>query len=415
MAEPKRWRFTSGAAGSRVTVYEREPGGPLWARCWDASLGNGKGGMRRLSLGHRDKAKAEAYAVKEAAKLQEGTAELQQARLTLARLFALYLTHHSPKKTAEQQDDDRRQVELWTRILGANRDPHLIRNAHLEDFERRRRSGEIDSRGLPVPIEKRRAVRARTVEHDVKWLRWCCNWAMRHEDENGRPLLRENPVRYIPKPERNPRRPVASTDRYEALRAVADRVMMEDRGKGKRTPRRSYLSELLDIAHGTGRRIRAICRLRVEDLRLEANAEHGPFGAIRWPATTDKQGRESVVPMSPLVRDAVKRALGERAITAGYLFPMPTNPARPITAERAALWLRKAEKLAGLTHQDGGAWHPFRRGFATARKHLPLPDLAAAGGWKGTETLTRCYLHPDSETLLKVVLAGAELREVRHA
>ncbi len=153
----------------------------------------------------------------------------------------------------------------------------------------------------------------------------------------------------------------------------------------------------------------------LQDLRLEAGAEHGPFGAIRWPAETDKQGRETVVPISPAVRDAVKRALAERAITAGYLFPMPTNPVKPISKDRATRWLRKAETLAELEHLVGGSWHPFRRGFATARKHLPLTDLAAAGGWKGTETLTRCYLHPDADTMLKVVLGGAELREVKQA
>lgn len=80
---------------------------------------------------------------------------------------------------------------------------------------------------------------------------------------------------------------------------------------------------------------------------------------------------------------------------------------------RARLWLRGAETLAGLEAQEQGCWHPYRRGFATARKHLPLTDLAAAGGWKSTETLTRCYLHPDDDTMLRVVMGGAELRAVR--
>ena len=32
-------------------------------------------------------------------------------------------------------------------------------------------------------------------------------------------------------------------------------------------------------------------------------------------------------------------------------------------------------------------WHAYRRGWATSRKHLPDVDVAAAGGWKSTETL----------------------------
>jgi hypothetical protein len=49
------------------------------------------------------------------------------------------------------------------------------------------------------------------------------------------------------------------------------------------------------------------------------------------------------------------------------------------------------------------------------RKHSPLLDIAAAGGWEGTEALQRCYLHADDETMLAVVMSGAELREVRKA
>jgi hypothetical protein len=37
--------------------------------------------------------------------------------------------------------------------------------------------------------------------------------------------------------------------------------------------------------------------------------------------------------------------------------------------------------------------------------------VAAAGGWKGTQTLTKCYQQPDEATMLSVVLGGAELRE----
>jgi len=39
--------------------------------------------------------------------------------------------------------------------------------------------------------------------------------------------------------------------------------------------------------------------------------------------------------------------------------------------------------------------------------------VAAAGGWNGTQTLTKCYQQPDEATILAVVLGGAELREIR--
>ena len=78
---------------------------------------------------------------------------------------------------------------------------------------------------------------------------------------------------------------------------------------------------------------------------------------------------------------------------------------------RLRRWLLEAERLAELPKQQGSLFHAFRRGWATSRKHLSLTDIAAAGGWKGTETLSRCYVQPDDETMLAVVLGGAELRE----
>jgi hypothetical protein len=41
----------------------------------------------------------------------------------------------------------------------------------------------------------------------------------------------------------------------------------------------------------------------------------------------------------------------------------------------------------------------------------PALEQKAAGGWRCTETLIRCYQQPDKRTMLDVVLAGAELRE----
>ena len=134
--------------------------------------------------------------------------------------------------------------------------------------------------------------------------------------------LRENPVRGFTAPaEANPKRPLASTDRYEALRAVSDQVPMEVYWDG--SPRqRSYLSEVLDLAFGTGRRISAIRSLRYDDLRLDAK----PYGAIRWPAATDKQGLETSAPITPTVRAALDRILRERpGIGCAVSLPEPTR------------------------------------------------------------------------------------------
>lgn len=78
---------------------------------------------------------------------------------------------------------------------------------------------------------------------------------------------------------------------------------------------------------------------------------------------------------------------------------------------RVRTWLLEAERLAGLPKQRGSLFHACRRAWATARRHLPVTDVAAAGGWRSTVTIQRCYQQPDEATMLTVVLAGAELME----
>ena len=136
-----------------------------------------------------------------------------------------------------------------------------------------------------------------------------------------------------------------------------------------------------------------------------------PHGAIRWPDVTDKEGKEWVAPITQRVRAGLDRLFRERpGIGAAYVFPCPTDPSRPVQYERVRTWLRQAETLAKLPKQRGSSFHAYRRAWATARKHLPV-TVAAAGGWKSTATIQRCYQQPDEGTMLSVVLGGAELRE----
>ena len=184
--------------------------------------------------------------------------------------------------------------------------------------------------------------------------------------------------------------------------------MMDVRWGDHPERRQSYLSELLEIANGTGRRLSAICQLRYADLRLA----QGPYGQIRWPADTDKTGRETVVPIGPDVRTALDLVLRERpGIGSAPLFPHPRDPSRAVTRYMADRWLREAEELAGLEPQKGSLWHAYRRKWATERKHLPDVDVAAAGGWRETGSLKRAYQQTDEATMLAVVLGAGELRE----
>ena len=56
---------------------------------------------------------------------------------------------------------------------------------------------------------------------------------------------------------------------------------------------------------------------------------------------------------------------------------------------------------------------PFRleKGFYVDGKHHSLKDVAAAGGWKDTETLLTCYQQPDADTLLAVMSEPKKMRD----
>lgn len=402
------WTYSAGERPFTCAVCERKEGGPLYVRIWDAEKG-----LIRLSLGHRDKARAKRYAVEQAARLQKGEGDIGE-RVTLAQIFAAYLQHRSPTKVVTEQKADKRRAEMWTRVLGKT-DPNNITLGKWDAFIAARGLGAIDARGEAVAENDRKPVRPRTVEEDCDFLRQVLNFAVKWHLGGGRYLLRANPVRGYAMPhEANPLRPVASEDRYEALRAVSDCIMMEIREskKGKREMRRSYLSELLDLAHETGRRISAVCSLRFEDLRLERTKD-APYGSIVWPASTDKMKRETTAPLTPSSRAAVDRVISERpGIGPIPLFPSARDASQPITKDLAATWLRAAEKMAKLVSQKGGCWHPFRRAWATCRKDLPDADVAAAGGWKSTASL-KLYQQADAATMLAVVLRGGQLRELR--
>ena len=324
MARRKRWSYSAGERPHTVVVEEREVGGTLRIRAWDASRRGGKGGWVRRSLGHSDKEKARIYAHEQHAKLKKGQDDLSSGLVTLAMVFGMYFQFKTPrKKSSDEQKSDMRRAELWTRTLGPDRDPHKISLAEWETFIDRRSSGAIDARGLPVAEADRKPVGPRTVETNCLWLKWVFRWAVRWQTAQGSYLMRENPLRGFEIPrELNPRRSVASQDRYEATRAVSDQVMMETRFAGRKREQWSYLSELVDIANGTGHRLSAICSLTFEDLRLG----EGPYGSIHWPSGTDKVEYEATVPVSPPVRAALDRIVKERRHRSRTLIPVTGRP-----------------------------------------------------------------------------------------
>lgn len=402
--------YTVGERPNTVRVYRRSGRKNLYIRVWDAK----KGGWRKRSLGHDDVAKAKQEAAELHAKLVAGRKTLQDGSVPLSRLFSLYRKHRTPQKGEQEQRGDTRRIEMWSRVLGPEKNPQEISRSEWEGFIEKRAAGEIDARGRPKehPDYNGQEVGPRTVERDLRFLLAVLNWGKDWRTENGY-LLSENCCRGYPIPqEKNPSRPVATDERVAKIREVAPEVTMTVTWDGQTEEVTSHLPTLFDLAVETGRRLSPILALQYSDLLLEK----GPHGCIRWRADTDKQGRESVVPISSQARKALDehtarmRELDLPGIGQAPIFPAPRDPSKPIDRHLPDRWLRKAEKLANVDPHEGSLWHAYRRRWATVRKHLSATDVAEAGGWAGPETLQRVYQQADQETMYEVVEGGGELR-----
>ncbi|HEY9429358.1 MAG TPA: tyrosine-type recombinase/integrase, partial [Gemmatimonadaceae bacterium] len=118
----------------------------------------------------------------------------------------------------------------------------------------------------------------------------------------------------------------------------------------------------------------------------------------------DKKGYDTVAPISRAAREALDTYL-RRGARAGDvpLFPGQQDATKPVTKETAGYWLTRAEKLANLPHFARGGFHPFRRLWASERRHLPAQDVAAAGGWRSLQVMREAYQHADAATMYSVV------------
>ncbi len=400
----KCWRWVTGSHGAKVTVFERVPGGPLHIGVPVAA-----GGYHAASLKHRDRDLAMHDAAALAARRQAG--EGQVGRLTMAALFYVYTRAALPDQSPTHAAETLRGAEMWTRHLGADTEVRRIGPREWETFSRLRTSGELDARGHRVAKpEDRNPVGARVIAKDLKLLRAACRRATIERTSSGAFLLEVDPTRGLALPvEKNPRRPIYDAARFDALLAMADRVTMRI-GWGKEAhwvP--SHTRSLLRLAGDTGRRISAILALRWSDWRPDL----GKHGRLRWRAEEDKVGREWWAPVTPEVRAELERLQRERLMVGeALLFPAPNDTTRPVSVQIATDWLRRAERLAELEPVKGGAWHPFRRRWATERKHLSPKDAAAVGGWVDTTTLQKCYQAADEETMEAVVLQPRRLRQM---
>lgn len=401
------WKLTVGGYGHTVTVYEREPGGPLHLRYWDASLPPA-GNYARRSLKHRDKEAGERAAKQLAADLLAATDAARTGRVSPIELFARYEREVTRHKKGVQPAEDRRRIALWTAALRDLRDVRAIDPPTLDRFIRDRRAGKVAATNDDGdPIKLKRKPSDTTIGADLVFLNSVLNWACKVRTPDGSRLLADNPMKGYAIPQsKNPRRPVATYDRYVKIRKKADAV----------DPQRLF-GPFLDLVEALGWRVSAICQLAASDVDLKKSPA-APHGRIHKAGESDKEGVDMWIPLSPDARAAIDQVRKVNPVVgARPLFPSPKTPKgktpKPWTRWHARDLLERAEAAAKLDPLEGGDWHPFRRKWSIERKHLPDADVMYAGGWDDPRSLHKSYQLPDERTLLAVVTEPRKLRDVK--
>ena len=129
-----------------------------------------------------------------------------------------------------------------------------------------------------------------------------------------------NPLEGIRRPrEKNPRRPVATLERFEKTREAIQSLTVE---ADTDTERRKWLRlELaLVLAEATGRRLGWIRQLASSDIAMTR-------AVIRWAAENDKKGKESVVPVPRSLIDELQSfRVNLGGAFGGFVFPSESDP-----------------------------------------------------------------------------------------
>ncbi len=373
---PKRGRsYITGEKGTnRVRLHAHPRNGTLMLEFRDE-----EGTKKRVSLRHSDFTRGKEAADSLAAELRKEGPRVVE--LTLKALFDNYEREVTPTKGESAQDHDRRARKLYEACWGSGAKLKELDRRDWDRFIQQRRSGALRPLG---GTRKKKGVRDRVIEYDLKFLLAVCNWA-EVVRVAARPLLERNPFKRFPIPsESNPDRPITTEEEFGKLKEAA-RALGPD------------VELYLLLIHDTGHRCSAVGRLRWSD--VDVTDPKKP--TLRWRPEHDKIGLDHTVPISAEAAGGLAQARRRSArIGDGWVFESPTEPNVPIRRDLLRDWWQKLEKKAGLQRIRRRGWHSLRRKFATDLKHdTPLADLCYLGGWKDPQTVLRCYMKPDEATM----------------
>src|SRR2546427_9649923 len=226
------WSLSLGVRGLKVRVQQHKPGG-TFQRVYRVPGGR----VTCASLGTTDREEARRLAIEFIRELEKGKKINLAQPLTLERLWDRYQQEASSYRGNLERTRKQKQADARLLIAGlaaTKRVDHLTKN-DVERYVAMRRTGH----GWPDGRETK-PVRARTIQGEIKQLRQMIYWAMSERLPDGSWLLENNPLRGVKLPkEEDPRRPVATYDRFLKLReaaedmaAAAPQQLGRDRRKG---------------------------------------------------------------------------------------------------------------------------------------------------------------------------------------
>jgi integrase len=380
-----KWVRSLGSRGARIRLFETTKG-IYYRDVWVA--GSGK---NRKSLRTSDRAEADRLGTQLLAALLRQEDVIENGALRLKYLWERY-SKESPDlldNTPRTRKEDEAHVRVLMDYFGESADVRNFTEADVRAFTAKRLAGGIKLQGG----EESHAVRARTPEVELRILKTMLRWATTIRTRGGQRLLAANPLAGIRGDrEANPKRPVASWERFTAIRKA-----MQELAEVTGTQRWIRIELALVLSEATGRRIGSIRQLAWTDFDMEASA-------LLWRGEADKKRKQWLAPMPPTLLEEVKRfRLRLGGAFGGLVFPSSIDPTRPLGREVFQHALSDAATHAELPAKGG--WHSFRRKWASERKHHPQADVLAAGGWspKSASVLTECYQFPDNETMLAVM------------
>lgn len=394
-----KWTRSVGERGTRVRLFQKRRNGTFYRAVWVHGRGHD-----RACLHTHDRQEADRLGRQLLAALLSGeTQKVGSGKVTLKQIWERF-KNESPNfldNHPRTKDEAEARAKVLLAFLGEECDVRHLTARDQAAYTTQRMTGGI--RYAEDRVTQK--VRARSVEADLVLLHAMLSWATTIRVPGGGRLLEHNPLAGVKRVrELNPKRPVATWERFQRTRVAIQTLQVAAESGPERT-RWTRMELALVLAEATGRRLGSIRQLRWEDVDF-------PRATIRWRAEADKKGREWVIPVPASLLEELKQFRRKLGAVAGWLFAAEQNPDQPMDRHLFDKWLTVAETAGEIPKLEGGLWHPYRRKWATERKGHSLKDVAAAGGWHDTETLLKCYQQPDKATLLAVMSEERKVSEV---